>query len=77
MSYISGPTLPEGDPDRFIKCQYELQFVFSEMVDAAVAAGWKPEEVLTAIIELADNHALMLAENAELDRIIAALKSGP
>ncbi|TBY51539.1 hypothetical protein E0H54_02240 [Rhizobium leguminosarum bv. viciae] len=70
------PYPPEGDPGRFGKCQYVPQFVFRDIVDAAVAVGWKPEEVLSSIIELADNYALMLTENAKLGQIMAALKSG-
>ncbi|MBB2820188.1 UNVERIFIED_ORG: hypothetical protein GGD59_003451 [Rhizobium esperanzae] len=39
-------------------------------IDRAVAAGWRADEVLTTIIELADNHALMLAANADLDTLL-------
>lgn len=43
------------------------------MVDRAIAAGWEADEVLATIIELADNHALMLGANADLDAALAVL----
>ncbi|MCW1414140.1 hypothetical protein OLZ32_38905 [Rhizobium sp. 1AS11] len=47
---------------------------FAALIDRAVAAGWRADEVLTTIIELADNHALMLAANADLDSGLTVLK---
>ncbi|WP_168284485.1 hypothetical protein [Rhizobium laguerreae] len=40
----------------------------------AIAAGWPADEVLTTIIELADNHALMLAANADLEGALVILR---
>ncbi|WP_261334017.1 hypothetical protein [Rhizobium leguminosarum] len=50
---------------------------FAALVDRAVAAGWRADEVLTTIIELADNHALMLAANADIEAALSILKKRP
>ncbi|MBY3464242.1 hypothetical protein HFN80_09480 [Rhizobium laguerreae] len=68
------PDVPNDDPDRFIRCQHALHLDFAGLVDRAVAAGWRADEVLTTIIELADNHALMLAANAEIEAALSILK---
>nr|WP_245516999.1 hypothetical protein [Rhizobium leguminosarum] len=45
---------------------------FSLIAAAAVEAGWKPEEVAAALVELADNHVLALLVNRDLERGLAA-----
>ncbi|OWK24750.1 hypothetical protein AJ87_18650 [Rhizobium yanglingense] len=74
MDDIYPPDVPEDDPERFLRCQETLHIAFASFVDRAVAAGWKADEVLTTIIELADNHALMLASSADLDAALAVLR---
>jgi hypothetical protein len=74
MTEIKPPTVPEKDPDRFIRCQDALHVEFQDLVDRAVAAGWRPEEVLVSLIELADNHALRMEANAEVDAALKILK---
>jgi len=74
MDEISPPDVPRDDPDRFIRCQDALHIAFASLVDRAVTAGWRPDEVLTALIEVADNHALMLAANADLESALLVLK---
>jgi hypothetical protein len=74
MSKIPSPTVAEEDPDRFLKCQEALHIAFEDLVDAAVEAGWKPDEVLVSMIELADNHALMMEANAEVEAALKILK---
>jgi hypothetical protein len=74
MNDILPPDIPRSDPDRFIRCQEAMHIGFAAFVDRAIAAGWNSDEVLTAIIELADNHALMLAANADLDSALDVLK---
>ena len=44
---------------------------FSLIAAAAVEAGWKPEEVAAALVELADNHVLALLVNRDLERELA------
>ncbi|MBB2791850.1 UNVERIFIED_ORG: hypothetical protein GGD58_000694 [Rhizobium pisi] len=70
MDEIYPPDVPIDDPDRFIRCQDALHLLLAAPIDRAVAAGWRADEVLTTIIELADNHALMLAANADLDTLL-------
>ncbi|MBY3531269.1 hypothetical protein HFN72_36120 [Rhizobium laguerreae] len=77
MDEIYPPDVPNDDPDRFIRCQDALHLDFAGLVDRAVAAGWRADEVLTTIIELADNHALMLAANADLEAALSILKKRP
>ncbi|MBA8835184.1 hypothetical protein [Rhizobium leguminosarum] len=74
MDEIYPPDLPKDDPDRFIRCQDALHLAFAAFVDRAIAAGWRTDEVLTTIIELADNHALMLAADADLEGALTVLK---
>lgn len=77
MSDVFPPDIPKDDPDRFIRCQEAMHIGFAAFVDRAIAAGWRSDEVLQAIIELADNHALMLASTADLDAALGTLKRRP
>jgi len=74
MSKIPPPKLPQNDPDRFLHCQEALHIGFQDLVDRAVLVGWRPEEVLVSLIELADNQALMMEANAEVDAALKVLK---
>ncbi len=74
MSEIPPPQVDENDPDRFISCQDALHPEFQDFVGRAVAAGWRPQEVLVAMIELADNQALMMEANAEVEAALKVLK---
>ncbi|NKJ72835.1 hypothetical protein GFL38_11280 [Rhizobium leguminosarum bv. viciae] len=74
MDEIYPPNVPNDDPDRHLRCQDALHLEFAAFIDRAVAAGWRADEVLTTIIELADNHALMLAADADLEAALAVLK---
>ncbi|MND64563.1 hypothetical protein D3C80_559030 [compost metagenome] len=62
---IDKPTLTNDHPDRVIACQEAMELSVAELIDKATAAGWKYEEVIAAISELADN--LMLARHANAD----------
>jgi len=77
MDEIYPPDSPNDDPDRFLRCQDALHLDFAALVDRAVAAGWRTDEVLTTIIELADNHALMLAANSDLEAALSILRKRP
>jgi hypothetical protein len=44
------------------------------IIEAAMKAGWEETEVLTAIIEGADNLVLAHRSNAELDALLKAWK---
>lgn len=62
---IDKPTLRDDHPDRVIACQEAMERSVAELIDTATAAGWKFEEVIAALSELADN--LMLAHQANAD----------
>jgi hypothetical protein len=47
---------------------------FSMIAAAAVATGWRPEEVSAALVELADNHMLAVLANRDVERKLSALK---
>jgi hypothetical protein len=40
-------------PDRFLRCQEALDGAFATAAAAAVKAGWHPEEVAAAMVEIA------------------------
>lgn len=62
---IGKPTLRDNHPDRVIACQEAMERSIAELIETATAAGWKFDEFIAAISELADN--LMLAHQANAD----------
>jgi hypothetical protein len=68
------PPPPAGDDEhRHLLCQIADELPLQEVVEAAVKAGWKETEVLSALIEVSDNLMLRSASNAELDLLIELL----
>ncbi|WP_245448300.1 MULTISPECIES: hypothetical protein [Neorhizobium] len=63
MTDIPAPTVALGDENRHQLCQMAIEMPLQDLIQAAVKAGWDEPEVLTAIIEVADN--LMLAHGCE------------
>ncbi|WP_172729994.1 hypothetical protein [Neorhizobium galegae] len=51
-----------------------IEIPLQDLIQTAVRAGWDEPEVLTAIIEVADNLMLAHGSNAELDALLKALK---
>lgn len=64
-----------GSSDRFIDCQEAIDSRVHQIVHDAYVAGWDRGEVLAAIIEVAENYALMLGENEALKLVLDRLKS--
>lgn len=60
------PPRTASHPDRFLHCQEAMCSDFAKIAAAAIAAGWDPEEVATALVELADNLMLGMIANREL-----------
>jgi sugar phosphate isomerase/epimerase len=54
-----------------------IEIPLQEIIEAAVKAGWDETEVMTAIIEVADNLMLAAGANAEVDELLKALRSKP
>jgi hypothetical protein len=73
MTQTPSPPSPTH-PDRFLRCQEALDDAFATAVEAAVEAGWHPEEVAAAMVEIADNHMLSVLANRGLERDLAILK---
>ncbi|WP_037087161.1 hypothetical protein [Neorhizobium vignae] len=74
MTDVPSPSVPPDDLNRHILCQMAIEFPLQEIIDTAVKAGWGEAEVLTAIIEVADNLVLAHGSNSELDALLKALK---
>jgi uncharacterized protein YgfB (UPF0149 family) len=51
-----------------------IEIPLQGIIQGAVKTGWEETEVLTAIIEVADNLVLAHGSNAELDALLKALK---
>lgn len=64
-----------GSSDRFIDCQEAIEVRVRNILEDAYVAGWEHGEVLVAIVEIADNMALMLGENEALKEVLDRLKS--
>jgi hypothetical protein len=64
-----------GSSDRFIDCQEAIEDRVKNILEDAYVAGWEHGEVLAAIVEVADNLALMLGENEALMAVVERLKS--
>jgi len=65
------PRRPDSYPDRGIDCQVAADEAFREVWENMAAAGWGPEEIAAALLELTDNHLTALRENDKVDREIA------
>jgi hypothetical protein len=75
MGRIPSPP-SDGHPDRFVRCQEAMDDAFALVAAAAVEAGWHPEEVAAALVELADNHTLSVLANRDMERDLAVLRKG-
>lgn len=71
---IPSPRSKVGDPDRSLDCQFAIEIAFQDLIAKAVTGGWGEPESCAAIIALAENHVLGLAENALVDEKIGLLK---
>ena len=63
---IPGPTHTRNDPDRFAECQRAVEDRMLELLGDAQVAGWTKEEVLAAMIEVAENTNLAMHPNVLL-----------
>lgn len=75
MNRIAAPKT-DKHPDRFLQCQEAMAGAFSEVAMAAVKAGWNPEEVSAAMVELADHLMLGMIANRDVDRDLSILRRG-
>jgi len=63
---ISKPHYSRGNPDRFLECQRAVEDRMLELLGDAQVAGWTKEEVLAAMIEVAENTNLAMHQNVLL-----------
>ncbi|KQZ55138.1 hypothetical protein ASD54_07625 [Rhizobium sp. Root149] len=68
------PPPTANHPDRFLRCQEAMADPFTEIALSAVEAGWNPEEVAAALVELADHLMIGMIVNRDLERDLAILK---
>lgn len=69
------PSPPRGSehPDRFLDAQEAIEAAVLEIVERAVAVGWSEREVIAAVVAVAENRMLALAENDEIDDLLRRL----
>ncbi len=68
------PPPPDFHPDRFVRYQEALADGVSEVALSAIQAGWQPEEIAPALVELADNIMLGMIANRDVGRDLAILR---
>lgn len=61
-----GPTRSRKDRIVLMKCQMAIESKLLTLVDEAAEAGWHRDEVLIAIVEVADNLSLVRSEDIAL-----------
>jgi len=72
-------TFPErpatgSDENRHILCQMSVERPLQDLIENAVRHGWSDLEVLSAIIEVADNLVLATGANSELEQLLSGLR---
>lgn len=60
------PGRTRNDPERFADCQRAVEDRMLQLLGDAQVAGWAKEEVLTAMIEVAENTNLAMHPNVLL-----------
>jgi len=60
---IPAPPRPEDHPDRFLDAQEAIETSLLELVDKGIAAGWGEREIIAAIVAVAENRMLSLADD--------------
>jgi hypothetical protein len=74
MADVPGPTVPPEDENRHLHCQMAVDLPLQDIIESAVSAGWREEEVLSAMTEVLDNLMLAHINNSELSALLAAMK---
>lgn len=77
MSFIMKSIAPPSTnrhPDRFLLLQEAMADGVSELAVSAIDAGWRPEEVAAALVELADHLMLGVIANRNFDRDLGHLR---
>ena len=73
-SEVPPPETDQDHPDRHLSCQEAIEPAFQAMAEMAERSGWSATEIAAALVDLADNHMLALAANAETQAELKRLK---
>ena len=74
MQEIPSPDVPDDHDHRHLLCRMAIEPSVQDIVDDARLAGWSDREVLSAIIEVADDLMLESACDDDLKELLAVLK---
>lgn len=74
MKRIAPPSTSRH-PDRFLLCHEAVEDQVTDIALSAVNAGWQPEEVAAALVELADHMMQGMIANRDLEHDLAALRN--
>lgn len=65
MTNIRSPKYAAGHPNRPHDCEEVMELAFQDLINSAVASGWREAEVAIAIADLAEEHVIALARKGE------------
>jgi len=68
------PPSPDDRESRYLECQLAIEARLQALVGSAVGSGWGEQEVLSTVIEVADNLMLANMSNSEFDRLLQSIK---
>jgi len=77
MAQIRSPKTQPSDPDHSIECQEAMEDAFLELVNRGVKAGWNVEQVISAVIELADTQMVLRQEDARVEGTLRRMRKDP
>lgn len=66
--------MTDRHPDQFLQCQEAIADAFSDIALEVVRAGWNPEEVAPAMVELADHMMLGMIANRTSTQDLSILR---
>lgn len=70
---INSPPRPTDHLDRFLDAQEAIDDALSQLVDEAIAAGWRETEILAAIVAVAENKMIGQSENSFMEDLLKRL----
>lgn len=73
---ITPPPRPTDHLDRFLDAQEAVNDALSQLVDDAVAQGWRETEILAAIVAVAESRMIGLSENSFMEDLLKRLGGG-
>jgi hypothetical protein len=71
MVELDRPKFHVGDRRRTDECHSTFSRAISQLIDEAVAMGWRREEVALQVADAADDYVIYLASNTKRDELSA------